>query len=326
MSSTFTRIPFTGYTARRNLAKNPVAGVDTTGYSGATPGGSVAVTREPMTSEPNTGVTSRCRVQVTVAGTTRIDAIYRVPTVVAGAVHSFSASVVTSGSGTGLDTFVQWRDAADAIISTVSASHPPVGGVWRRQTIGAGLTAPAGAVAATIIVRHLIAVAPVGAWVLMTAVLAEQASSVGSFFYGDTPNTTLERYGWEGSAHSSDSLFKLPNPAVDQVAPLKVLAPWIRGRRTRTIRHELMQSETVRVTFVPPVPAAGEFDALFPDVAAAKAAYDWFVQRREFYLEETALPAVPARFVVAGGELVLAQDEQSPHRWHVRIPWQEYPL
>lgn len=108
---------------------------------------------------------------------------------------------------------------------------------------------------------------------------------------------------------------------VDQLIPAIVKAPYSATRATRTIVHELLQSNATRVTHVPTSGRVGTFVAVFEAQEAAADALEWFTGPYLYLLEKEGASAAQTLFAVAGGELTIRQNLEGS--WDVEIPYQE---
>jgi hypothetical protein len=121
----------------------------------------------------------------------------------AGARYSFSMWAAFSDAAT-VSTFVQFANAAGVTILTVTlAAGSKPAGQWAQYT-QVNVLAPAGAVAAWFIVRNTNP-AGIGARVQGTAAHVEQATALGPWFDGATPDTTDRDYAWTGAVNASPS-------------------------------------------------------------------------------------------------------------------------
>lgn len=108
---------------------------------------------------------------------------------------------------------------------------------------------------------------------------------------------------------------------IDYLTPDGVKAPYAATRSTRTIVHDLLQSEATRVTHLPTRSRAGTFVAVFTTQDAARAALDWFTGPYLYLFTKLDAQAAETLFAVAEGELGIQQNLDSS--WDVTIPYRE---
>lgn len=108
---------------------------------------------------------------------------------------------------------------------------------------------------------------------------------------------------------------------VDYLTPDLIRAPYAASRTTKTIVHELLQSNATRVTHIPTSGRAGIFVAVFTEQEAATAALDWFTGPYLYLLVKAGASAAQTLFAVAGGELTIRQNLTGS--WDVEIPYRE---
>lgn len=113
------------------------------------------------------------------------------------------------------------------------------------------------------------------------------------------------------------------DPSADQLVDVFVQAEWISSRQTRTVAHQLLQDDRSDYTLLPPEPRAGTMTLRFPDAATAHAAADFFADPAEYHLYPINPEVCSARFVVHGGQIVVAQTGGGHRSWTVSLPWRE---
>lgn len=151
------------------------------------------------------GPTTVAQCTVTSAGGTYLDvrtgdvAGFRIP-VVAGKTYSLGIWANFSASTPTMTTYVQWVDAAGAILTTVTTSNDgaSTANVWRLYKKEA-LVAPANAVTVQFIVRRGTTIAS-GEVVQGTAAVCEEGPVLHAYFDG-----TMRNAGWGGAANASPS-------------------------------------------------------------------------------------------------------------------------
>jgi hypothetical protein len=119
-------------------------------------------------------------------------------------------------------------------------------------------------------------------------------------------SATFTRYPYTGPA--------------DQLTPVAIEAPWTSARATRTIAHQLLESETAVYTLRHPGPRTGSMLLHFASSADAHAAAEFFSTPAEFDLFPVDPPELAARFVVVGGSIPVTQTAVD---WTVTLPWSE---
>src|SRR5690606_3016218 len=108
---------------------------------------------------------------------------------------------------------------------------------------------------------------------------------------------------------------------VDYLTPDSVRAPYVASRATKTIVHELLQSNTTRVTHLPVSGRQGTFTAVFASQDDASAALDWFTGPYLYLFPKYGAVAAETLFAVAGGDLQILQNLDSS--WDLIIPYRE---
>ncbi|MFJ4999903.1 hypothetical protein ACIP5T_17255 [Microbacterium sp. NPDC088619] len=108
---------------------------------------------------------------------------------------------------------------------------------------------------------------------------------------------------------------------IDYLTPTLVKGPYFASRSTRTIVHELLQSDVTRVTHLPVRGRAGTFVAVFTTSAAASAALEWFTGPYLYLFTKAGATAAQTLFAVSGGELSIRENADSS--WDVEIPYRE---
>ncbi len=109
---------------------------------------------------------------------------------------------------------------------------------------------------------------------------------------------------------------------VDYLEPDGVKGPYTASRRTKTIVHELLQSNVTRVSHLPVSGRTGTFEAVFADEGAASDALDWFSGPYLYLFTKFGADAAQTLFAVAGGDLQILHN-QPDGSWSVTIPYQE---
>ena len=108
---------------------------------------------------------------------------------------------------------------------------------------------------------------------------------------------------------------------VDYLTPTSVRAPYTATRATRTIVHELLQSNATRITHVPAGGRSGTWVAVFDTQDAAAAALDWFTGGYLYLFTKLGALAAETLFVVSGGDLAIQQNLDSS--WELHVPYRE---
>lgn len=119
-------------------------------------------------------------------------------------------------------------------------------------------------------------------------------------------------------------LFTAPDgdtTVIDHLTPTLVKGPYFASRSTRTVVHDLLQSNATRVTHLPVRGRSGTFTAVFDTQAAASAALEWFAGAYLYLFTKAGAPAAETLFAVSGGELAIRQNADSS--WDVEIPYRE---
>lgn len=106
----------------------------------------------------------------------------------------------------------------------------------------------------------------------------------------------------------------------EYLTPVSVKAPYSATRAANTIVHELLQSSTTRITYLPTSSRSGTYAAVFADQQAASAALHWFTGPYLYQYTPINAPAAETLFVVTG-TLELRQNLDSS--WEISIPYRE---
>lgn len=105
------------------------------------------------------------------------------------------------------------------------------------------------------------------------------------------------------------------------LTPTLVKGPYFASRSSRTIVHELLQSDVTRVTHLPVRGRSGTFVAVFDTSDAASAAFEWFTGAYLYLFTKAGAAAAQTLFAVSGGDLTIRQNVDSS--WDVEIPYRE---
>jgi len=97
-------------------------------------------------------------------------------------------------------------------------------------------------------------------------------------------------------------------------------------REVRTVVHDIINRTNPDVTFRAPGPRSGSLRCLFPVQADAIAAYGVLSTPQVFTLTDPDVPAVGMSFIVAGGDLTIALDDNTRGVWWVTAPFVEVAL
>jgi hypothetical protein len=108
---------------------------------------------------------------------------------------------------------------------------------------------------------------------------------------------------------------------IDYLTPASIKAPYVASRGTKTIVHDLLQSEANRVTHLPASSRTGIFAAVFATQEDASAALDWFTGPYLYLLTKYGASAAETLFAVAGGSLQITQNLDGS--WELSIPYRE---
>lgn len=310
--STFTRIPWVGVEARRNILNNPSGRVNLTGYAAIVLHGTLGITANVAT---HLGTTTTGRA----AGSTGI----LIQTMSVGTellpntTYSFSVEVYAEVlPGSPRDTMV--LVAGPGVVST--ASRVDSQGTFTRRTV-TFTTAASGNVAFQV-ANGAVTVTGTN-YVYFRDAIVEKASTVDAgfiYFNGDSPDIPDVTFYWTGPANNSPSIMSIP-AAADQITPLRVLAPYRVAQEARTVARSLLESTEVRVAFIPPKARANTMKLLFADVAAAYAALAFFQTNHTYVFDDPEMPQIAQTFVVADGQLLVEAAADGLDEWALSVPW-----
>lgn len=185
---------------RTNLCPNPGLKNNATGWSG--PGGSARVT----------GVTGMLRTTGFSAGVTNLQPPRAAVTV--GLSYRFSAYVKGNGGASTGTCNINWYSTGGYLSSsTAQAWSVADGSVVRVDSLAA--TAPATAVEA------LLTIEGIDAGVIVTAVLYEQATTLGTYFDGDSTGGTWTGTSGNSTSTLTDAQSVLPDTVAAPAAPFQ---------------------------------------------------------------------------------------------------------
>ena len=94
------------------------------------------------------------------------------------------------------------------------------------------------------------------------------------------------------------------------------------SRSVRTVVHDLIGGG-IAVTHVEPRPRSGILELLFETEATATACVTLHAADSSFEIVATDRPGIAMTYVVAGGDLSIALDDETRELWVLRVPFQE---
>lgn len=309
---TFTRIPWTGVEARRNVLSNPSGLVADTGYVRQTSHGTLTTTpgvdtRVTTTTSGRAIGTTGIIIDTLTVGTDLLPATdYVLSVEVLGQVDGTTArSILVNAEGAGA-----------AVIGNVTFSQSSL--TRREVTFTTGASGD-------VQIRVLNGQATItgsNAIIFRNAIVETEATFAG-YFDGASADTALERYDWTGTANQSASTLNIPNPATDQMTPdVRIRFPYEAERETRTSVMDLLESEDSRTVYFPPTLRRGTLTAVFSDPADAIAGMDWLVGNYDYLLEHPTAPHADMTFAVAGDSIRIRQGAAATE---LLIPFRELP-
>lgn len=180
------------------------------------------------------------------------------PLVKPGEVLTFSAYVYSTIAAT-WNTYLSWRNAARAGVGNVGSTAFAIpANTWTRIFITGTVPDDPSIVGVEGYIQSTGStyVQANGDHAYIDGVLLEKASSVGTYFDGDTADFTNGTYEWEGTPHQSASRLVVPepvelenlahNPKLDKYTQIP---HWINNGVTSAVQNQVSQGETVlRVT------------------------------------------------------------------------------
>lgn len=212
-------------TTRTNLATNPSAGLNATGYAAvAGTGGTAAIAWNSGAGYQ--GIPGYPRVTWTVATSAITGGISYTQAVMAAATQYTAQIWVRCSKAQSLALKVDFKDAATATVNTVTGSTVAVAAnTWTRLTV----TGTSGALVTNALFTAL---AVTGGsnwantdWLDGEAILVETGAVVGTYFDGSFVNAGSVMYAWSGSANASTSTAKTYTPAIALVAKTDAPCP-----------------------------------------------------------------------------------------------------
>jgi hypothetical protein len=312
MGMTFTRIPWTGIEARRNLLANPSGRVNNTGYVRIASHGTLTTTpgvdtRLTTTSTGRGDNTTGVIVDTLTVGTDLLPSTTYVFSVeVLGDVSGSPRSIRVNADGAGLAAsasgiFSQTVLTRREIVFTTAASGDVNLSVANGQNTITGTNA--------IIFRD--------------AIVELDSTFDGTYFDGATSDSALVRHDWTATANQSPSTLSTPNPATDQLTPdTRIRFPYEAGRDTRTSVMELLESEESRTVWFPPTLRRGTLTAVFSNPADAMAGMGWFAGNYDYQLAHPTAPHADMLFAIADGTISVRQNAANTE---LLIPFREVP-
>lgn len=98
------------------------------------------------------------------------------------------------------------------------------------------------------------------------------------------------------------------------------------SRESRTVIHDLLNSSTPAVSFLPTLHRSGTFDLLVENATSAASARALFSSNAPVTLVDTDRPDRSMRFVVGPGRIAQVTDPETQRRILMTVPFQEVPL
>lgn len=102
-----------------------------------------------------------------------------------------------------------------------------------------------------------------------------------------------------------------------------LLTQYAGGRTTQHIVHEIIGRSDPDVTFAPTQTRAGELTLLYESLELVGQARDLLALPGPITLTQKDMPALSMTFVVPGGELTIAPDQEDPSLWTITVPFRE---
>lgn len=293
-------------TVRTNLVPNPMLRVDSSLWSFS--GGAVRSTG--LSLGPTSVSLARTASSVPIAQQTSGSYFPVTP----GLPYAFSARGLVN-AGTDLNLDIQWYTAAPALIggSARAISNATVPARW-----GAVAVAPAGAALGRL--RTYIDSGPANTSAAITGFMVEQATVLGEYFDGETPDAGGYTYDWTGTADGSPSVQQTTDPDTATAAILTV--GYEVTRAVHTIVHEVPNAPLPPVTFKPAQLRSGTLQFLFAARETCRKAE--IIHSRPGYITITDpdWPDGGMRYV-AQGDVTTQLDPESRELWLLTTGFQE---
>ncbi|MET0725932.1 MAG: hypothetical protein ABWY36_06245 [Leifsonia sp.] len=317
MTETITRVPRTYSEQRRNRAWNPRCANNIDGYYTQMHGGTGTPTLVRITGAGSPVTTLAARMTLAGSVTTDWGIRFAIINVVPGTVYTFSAYGRPNVAKNTLAA-IEWLDGTGTYLST-SAGTPAAhaANVWAQRSVAA-VTAPVGAVQASVTFR-VDGTGASGNILDMTGLLMEAASTVGSFFVGSAPDAPPWFYSWAGAEDASDSIASIENPA--DIIETDIIDGYEANSNSRTTVHAVLNSSDVVVTLQPTERRAGSLDLIFPSKGDAIAAFNLLSAPSLFSLVSSIGYPPNMTFAVTGGQLGIRLDRETRSVWVVTVPF-----
>lgn len=311
---TFTRIPWTGIEARRNVLANPSGRVADTGYIRQTNHGTL-LTTPGVDTRVTTTTSGRA------AGTTGIilETLSVGTDLLPSTAYVFSVEVLGQVDGTTARSIIVNAEGAGASVTgdtTYSQSS-----LTRREV--SFTTAASGDVQIRVL-NGQATITGSNAIIFRNAIVELDSTFTGDYFDGATPDAALTRHDWTGTANQSASTVSIPDPATDQLTPdIPVTLPYEAARTPRTSIMDLLESEDARTVYFPATLRKGTLTAVFADPAEAIAGMAWFVGNYDYQHTSSAHPHTDMLFAVAESDITVRHGAGGSTE--LIIPFRELP-